>query len=134
MEAATIGDPFTKVDLGPLARFDLRDEVHDQVCRSVEKGAQLLIGGTLPEGPGAYYPATILTEVTTGMPAYSEEIFGPAASVIKVADEKEAIRIANDTEFGLGACVFTEDIEKGNRIARDEIQAGCCFVNHFVKS
>ena len=117
-----------------MARKDLRDEVHQQVIESVANGASLILGGNIPEGPGAFYPPTILTDVAPNMPAYDDEIFGPVASIIRAKDEKDAIRIANDTEFGLGACVFTEDIEKGNRIASDELDAGCCFVNQYVKS
>ena len=101
---------------------------------SVKKGAKLEIGGYIPASTGAFYPPTILTNVKAGMPAYDEEIFGPVASVIKVKDEQEAILIANDNVYGLGACVFTSDLEKGERIAREEIEAGSCFVNHFVKS
>ncbi|WP_406626648.1 NAD-dependent succinate-semialdehyde dehydrogenase [Portibacter marinus] len=134
MASASVGDPMDNVDLGPMARKDLRDQVHQQVTDSVKKGARLELGGQIPNRPGAYYPPTILTKVAPGMPAYEEEIFGPVASVIKVKDEKEAIRIANDTKFGLGACVFTEDLEKGERIAEYELEAGCCFVNQYVKS
>lgn len=134
MENALMGDPMQAVALGPMARHDLRDEVHDQVLESVKAGAKLILGGHIPEHEGAYYPPTILTDVSLGMPAYEDEIFGPVASVIKVKDEKEAIRIANDTKFGLGACIFTQDIERGEKIAKDEIEAGCCFVNQYVKS
>lgn len=134
MEESNMGDPMQDVDLGPMARHDLRDEVHAQVVDSVKNGAQLLIGGYIPDDDGAYYPPTILTNVKPGMPAYDEEIFGPVASVIRAEDEADAIRIANDTEFGLGACVFTNDLQKGERIASDELDAGCCFVNQFVKS
>jgi len=134
MEEAQMGDPMQDVDLGPMARKDLRDEVHGQVVDSVSAGAELILGGHIPEGDGAYYPPTILTNVKPGMPAYDEEIFGPVASVIKVKDEKEAIRVANDTDFGLGSCIFTQDLERGERIAKEEIEAGSCFVNQFVKS
>jgi len=134
MEDCNMGDPMQEVDMGPMAREDLRDEVHEQVVSSVEKGAELLIGGFVPEQPGSYYPPTILTNVSPGMPAYEEEIFGPVASVIKVKDEREAIEVANDSIFGLGACVFTKDLSKGERIATEELEAGCCFVNQFVKS
>jgi len=134
MESARMGDPMQAVDLGPMARFDLRDEVHQQVVDSVKEGAELLIGGHIPDSDGAYYPPTILTNVEPGMPAYDDEIFGPVASVIRAKDEADAISIANDTEFGLGSCVFTQDLERGERIARDEINAGCCFVNQHVKS
>lgn len=134
MEDAIMGDPSQAVDLGPMARHDLRDEVHRQVQNSVALGAKLIIGGYIPSSDGAYYPPTILVDVGPGMPAYEEEIFGPVASVIKAKNEADAIRIANDTDFGLGACVFTENLEKGERIAADELQAGCCFVNQHVKS
>ena len=134
MAAATMGDPMDDVDIGPMAREDLRDEVHGQVEKSVENGAVLALGGVVPDGVGSYYPPTILVNVKPGMPAYEDEIFGPVASVIKVKDEKEAIEVANSTVFGLGSCVFTRDLERGERIAKDEMEAGSCFVNHFVKS
>jgi len=134
MSSSIMGDPKKAVVLGPMARFDLRDEVHQQVLDSLNKGAKLELGGKIPDSKGAYYPPTILTDVSPGMPAYDDEIFGPVASVIKVADEAEAIRVANDTAFGLGSCVFTEDVERGEKIARDSLEAGCCFVNQFVKS
>lgn len=134
MKRAIMGDPMQKVDLGPLARTDLRDEVHEQVKDSVSAGAQLLLGGYIPDMAGAYYPPTILSAVAPGMPAYDAEIFGPVAAVIRVKDEQEAIRVANDSIYGLGSCVFTHDLERGERIAREEIQAGCCFVNQFTKS
>jgi succinate-semialdehyde dehydrogenase/glutarate-semialdehyde dehydrogenase len=122
------------IDLGPMARADLRDQLHDQVQRSVAKGATLLCGGVLAGGVGAFYPGTVLTDVKPGMPAYQEELFGPVASIIEAEDEKDAVRIANDTGFGLGAAVFTRDVARGERIAREELQAGACFVNASVKS
>lgn len=134
MASAIMGDPMEDVALGPMARYDLRDEVHQQVIDSVSNGAKLILGGEIPDGDGAYYPPTILTDVKPGMPAYADEIFGPVASVIKVKDEAEAIQVANDTAFGLGSCVFTQDVKRGEQIAREELEAGCCFVNHYVKS
>ncbi len=134
MSAAIMGDPFQAVDLGPMAGKSFQEEVHQQVMESAAAGADIVLGGILPESEGAYYPPTILTNVKKGQPAYDDEIFGPVASVIKAKDEAEAIQIANDTSFGLGACVFTEDLEKGERIAKEELEAGCCFVNQFVKS
>lgn len=134
MNGATFGNPHENVTMGPLARKELRDEVHEQVEKSVDAGAKLILGGKIPDMPGAFYPPTILTEVKPGMPAYSEEIFGPVAAVIRVEDEAEAIRIANDTIYGLGACVFTRDAERGEHIAKHKLNAGCCFVNQFVKS
>jgi len=134
MSSATMGDPMTDVDVGPMARHDLRDEVHDQVVESVTRGATLICGGTIPKHEGAFYPPTILTDLSPGMPAYEDEIFGPVASVIKAKNEQDAIRIANDSKFGLGACVFSEDVKRAEMIARDKLEAGCCFVNQYVKS
>jgi len=133
--ARRVGDPLAPgVDVGPLARRDLRDEVHEQVRRSVAKGARLLAGGELPPGPGAFYPPTVLSDVAPGMPAYDEEVFGPVAALIFVPDEEEAIRVANDSPFGLGAAVFTRDLARGEEIAARRLQAGSCFVNAFVRS
>jgi succinate-semialdehyde dehydrogenase/glutarate-semialdehyde dehydrogenase len=135
MQAARMGDPMRQdTQVGPQARADLRDELHDQVQRSIAKGARLMLGGTVPTGPGAFYPPTVLTDVRKGVPAYREELFGPVATIIPVKNEKAAIRVANDSVFGLGAAVFTADVERGERIARDELEAGACFVNSFVKS
>jgi len=135
MSSTVMGNPLDgETTLGPQARHDLRDELHGQVTRSIEKGARLLLGGEIPEGPGAFYPATILADVVPGMPAFDEELFGPVAAIIVAADESDAIRLANDTPFGLGAAVFTRDIERGERIAKDELDAGSCFVNTFVRS
>ncbi len=130
-----MGDPKDeKTDVGPQARTELRDELHEQVLKSIKLGAQLVLGGKISEGNGAFYPPSILTNVKKGMPAYDEELFGPVAAIIKVKDEKEAIETANDTIFGLGAAVFTNDIAKGEYIAKHKLEAGCCFVNDFVKS
>jgi len=135
MRTQRMGDPMdTSSDIGPLARRDLREELHDQVVRSIEQGALCLLGGEIPDGPGAFYPPTVLTEVRAGMPAYAEELFGPVAAIIPVEDEGEAIRVANDTVFGLGAAVFTRDLERGEEIATKHLDAGSCFVNTFVKS
>jgi len=135
MAAAHFGDPTDpETTIGPLARADLRDELHQQVVNSVKKGAEVIIGGEIPHRKGAYYPPTILENVKPGMPAYEEELFGPVASVVKVKDLREAIHVANDTEFGLGAAVFTTDLLKGENIAEMQLQAGACFVNEFVKS
>ena len=135
MQMQRIGSPLEDgINLGPMARQDLRDQLHGQVRRSIKQGAKLLLGGAIPLGPGAFYPPTVLTKVCPGMAAYQEELFGPVASLIKVADEQEAIRTANDTVFGLGAAVFTRNVKRGERIATEELQAGCCFVNDSVKS
>jgi succinate-semialdehyde dehydrogenase/glutarate-semialdehyde dehydrogenase len=130
-----MGDPMDPAtELGPLARTDARESLHGQVTKSVKAGAKLLCGGTVPDGRGAYYPATVLTDVAPGMPAYDEEVFGPVASIIPAANEDEAIEIANDSEFGLGAVVCSADYERAERIARDRLEAGSCFVNTITRS
>jgi len=135
IRAEKTGDPMEEdTAVGPLARHDLRDHLHRQVLESIEKGARCLLGGRVPEGRGAFYPPTVLTDVKRGMPAYDEELFGPVAAIISVKDEEEAIRVANDSRFGLGAAIFTRDVAKGERIAANEIEAGCCFVNALVRS
>jgi succinate-semialdehyde dehydrogenase/glutarate-semialdehyde dehydrogenase len=135
MKAATWGPPLDgDYDIGPLARPDLRDDLHDQVERSVAAGAKLLLGGTRPDGAGAFYPPTVLADVPAGNPAREEELFGPVASIIAVSGEDEAIEVANETSLGLGAAVFTADVERGARIATERLEAGACFVNAFVKS
>jgi len=135
MASRVMGDPLDpKSDIGPQARIDLRDELHKQVQESIRLGAKCILGGTIPAGKNALYPPTILTGVKKGMPAYDEELFGPAAAVIVAKNEEEAIAIANDSEFGLGAAVFTKDIARGERIAATKLQAGACFVNSSVKS
>lgn len=135
MAKAVMGDPLLPdTTLGPMARTDLRDELHDQVRRSVDFGAELVMGGEIPDSPGAYYPPTLLAGVTEGMAVYAEETFGPVAAVISATDLDDAVRIANDTEFGLGAAIFTSDVALGEAVARDRLQAGATFVNSFVAS
>jgi succinate-semialdehyde dehydrogenase/glutarate-semialdehyde dehydrogenase len=134
MSGKRMGDPLADgTDLGPQARHDLRDGLHEQVLASVEKGATLLLGGTIPPGEGAYYPPTVLTDVKPGMPAYEEELFGPVAAIIRAKDEADAVRMANDSVFGLGAAVFTKDTARGERVAR-ALEAGATFVNSLVAS
>lgn len=135
MATTPMGDPMDESTMvGPMARADLRDELADQVKRSIDAGATVHMGNETPEGDGAYFPPTILTNVRPGMPAYSEELFGPVASVIKVSSEEEAIQVANDTDYGLGAAVYTSDLERGERIASRFVDAGSVFVNGFVAS
>lgn len=135
MKAVRMGDPMKEdTELGPQAREDLRENLHRQVTSSVEMGARCLLGGEIPNGPGFFYPATALADVSSGMPAYEEELFGPVASIVPAKDERDAIRIANDSRFGLGAAVFTGDEERGVQIATEELEAGCAFVNSFVRS
>ena len=125
-------DPATR--LGPLSSLHARDEVHDQVRQSIKAGAKLLCGGELPEQPGAWYPPTVLSGVRPGQAAHDEEIFGPVAAIIEAHDEAEAIRIANDSEFGLGSGVLTSDLARGERIAAEALEAGMSFVNTNVRS
>jgi succinate-semialdehyde dehydrogenase/glutarate-semialdehyde dehydrogenase len=135
MKEAVLGDPLSRrTTVGPMARHDLRDELHQQVAESVAKGARCLLGGEVPPGPGAFYPATVLTDVGPGMPAYEDELFGPVAAIIPVSGDEEAVLTANDTVFGLGAAVFTTDLARGELIAARRLQAGSCFVNAFVRS
>jgi len=135
MRAVRQGDPLApETELGPLARTDLREALQRQVVDSVARGARCLLGGRIPAGPGAWYPPTVLSEVRPGMPAYEEELFGPVAAVIAARDEADAIRIANDSAFGLGAAVITGDRARGERIAAEAIEAGCVFVNEAVRS
>ncbi len=134
MQTKKMGDPLAEgTDIGPQARPDLRDELHAQVMDSVAKGATLLLGGEIPRGTGSFYPPTVLADVRPGMPAYHEELFGPVASVFTARDEADAVRIANDSIFGLGAAIFTRDAARGERLAR-ELEAGCTFVNTLVAS
>jgi succinate-semialdehyde dehydrogenase/glutarate-semialdehyde dehydrogenase len=135
MGAAVMGDPLDEASvIGPMARIDLRDTLHDQVVRSVAAGAKLRLGGEIPDLPGAWYPPTVLTDVRPGQAAYHEELFGPVATVLPVKDTAEAVRVANDTSFGLGASVYTRDDRLGESIAAELLEAGNCFVNGIVKS
>lgn len=130
-----MGDPLDpKINLGPLAREDLRDTLQSQVEKSVKQGAKLLLGGIIPKGKGFYYPPTLLTDVKPGMVAFEEELFGPVIAISVVSDTREAISYANMGDYGLGAAVFTCDLKKGEHIATNEIEAGLCFVNSFVVS
>jgi len=134
MRATVMGHPLAAAtQMGPLARHDLRDALHRQVMDSVERGATLLLGGEIPPGEGAYYPPTVLAGVRPGMSAYDEELFGPVAALVAARDESDAIRIANDSAFGLGAAVFTRDLDRGERVAQ-RLEAGATFVNALVAS
>lgn len=130
-----MGDPLDPATtMGPMAREDLRKALNQQVVDSVNAGAKLVLGGEIPERQGFYYPPTILTNVHAGMPAFDEELFGPVVAVITALDEADAIKLANQSRFGLGAAVFTRDLARGERIAVNEIEAGACFVNALVAS
>jgi succinate-semialdehyde dehydrogenase/glutarate-semialdehyde dehydrogenase len=135
MRVFEMGDPRDpKTRLGPMQSVEARDGIHQQVKDSVAKGARLLLGGEVPDRPGAWYPATVLTDVKPGMPAHDEEVFGPVAAIIEAKDEADAIRIANDSEFGLGSGVLTSNHARGERIAVEELEAGMAFVNQNVRS
>jgi len=134
MSQLTVGDPMAEdTDIGPLARPDLREEVHDQVERAVADGATLRAGGHALGGTGYFYAPTVLTDVTPGTVAFEEEIFGPVAAIVKADDVNHAVQLANDTPFGLGGAVFTTDLEQGEAVAL-RLECGCAFVNGMVKS
>ena len=135
MRGFEMGDPTKEgTKLGPMVSVKARDEIHRQVEESVARGAKLLLGGVVPDRPGAWYPATVLGNVRPGQPAHDEEVFGPVAAIIAADDEADAIRIANSSEFGLGSGVLTTDLDRGRRIAADELEAGMSFVNENVRS
>jgi len=135
MRGFEMGDPSKEgTKLGPMQSEKARDEIHRQVSESVRKGARLLLGGKLPDRPGAWYPATVLTNVLPGQPAHDEEVFGPVAAIIAAEDERAAVGIANASEFGLGSGVLTGNPERGRRIAAEELEAGLSFVNENVRS
>jgi succinate-semialdehyde dehydrogenase/glutarate-semialdehyde dehydrogenase len=134
LEALKVGDPTAEdTHIGPQARGDLRDELHRQVRESVDAGAHCLLGGKLPEGPGYFYPVTLLDHVTEGMTVAREETFGPVAPVIRVADADEAVAVANRSRFGLGGAVFGPDADSAERVAR-RLESGAAFANGLVKS
>ena len=135
MRGYEMGDPRDpRTRLGPLVSVAARDQIHEQVEASVRAGARRLIGGTVPDRAGAWYPPTVLADVRPGQPAHDEEVFGPIAAIIEAADEREAIAIANASEFGLGSGVLTSDLARGERIAAEELDAGMSFVNDNVRS
>ena len=126
------GDPMDdSSDLGPLARKDLQEKLHAQVEESVSKGATISVGGKLPEGKGSFYPATILENVEKGQPAYDDELFGPVASLIRAKDQDDALRIANDSRYGLGGAIFSKDEDKAIRLANEEFDTGMVYINGY---
>ncbi len=135
MAAQRLGDPLDETtEVGPLARRDLRDALHDQVARSITAGAHARLGCEVPDRPGFFYPPSVLVDVAPSMPAFDEELFGPVAAVVRARDEAHAIELANRSPYGLGAAVFTTDLARGRRIAETQLEAGSCFVNTFVRS
>ncbi|WP_194774529.1 NAD-dependent succinate-semialdehyde dehydrogenase [Pararhodonellum marinum] len=132
MCAVKMGDPNDEsTELGPLARKTLRDDLHEQVVQSVEKGARIACGGKIPEGEGFFYPATVLENVQPGQPAYEDEFFGPVASLIKAKDNEDAMRIANDSRYGLGGGIFSKDEEGTIKMAEQHFDTGMVFINTF---
>ncbi|MDC6388471.1 NAD-dependent succinate-semialdehyde dehydrogenase [Maribacter sp. PR1] len=132
MKALKSGDPTdSETDLGPMARKDLREKLHEQVQKSVQNGAEILCGGEMPEGDGYYYPATVLAQVSDGQPAYDDELFGPVASLMKAKDNEDAMRIANDSRFGLGGGIFSKDVDKAVEMASKYFDTGMVFINSF---
>lgn len=134
MKQQKVGDPMEDdTQIGPMAREDLRDDLHNQVTQSIKDGAEVLLGGESLDRTGYFYATTVLGNVKKGMAVYEEETFGPVAAIIPAKDDDDAIRIANDTKFGLGAALWTKDLEKGYRLS-GEVKAGCVFINGLVKS
>lgn len=126
------GDPTDKDSkIGPMAREDLRETLHEQVEKSVKKGAKILCGGEMPKGKGFFYPATVLDNVKPGQPAYDDELFGPVASLIRAKDEEDAMRIANDSKYGLGGGIFSKDEKKAMELASKHFDTGMVFINGF---
>ncbi len=132
MKGIHLGDPMVKdTQLGPMSRSELRDDLHEQVKESVEKGAKILCGGEIPDMQGAWYPATVLVDVEPGQPAYDDELFGPVASVIKAKDDKDAMRIANDSRYGLGGGIFSTNVERAEKLAKTYFDTGMVVINGY---
>jgi succinate-semialdehyde dehydrogenase/glutarate-semialdehyde dehydrogenase len=132
MESLKAGDPTQEgSDLGPMARVDLRDGLHEQVEESVRKGAKILCGGEKPTGKGAFYPVTVLDNVTPGQPAYDDELFGPVAALIRAKDDEDAMRIANDSRYGLGGGIISKDVKRATELASKYFDTGMVFINGF---
>ncbi len=132
MKAIKAGDPMDgESDIGPMARKDLCDDLHDQVEESVAKGARILCGGEKPARKGYYYPATVLDNVLPSQPAYDDELFGPVASLIRAKDDEDAMRIANDSRYGLGGGIFSKDVDRAIELASKYFDTGMVFINGF---
>lgn len=132
--ALKIGDPMDRdVKIGPMARENLRQTLHTQVAKSIAEGAELCLGDKLPDGPGAFYPPTMLDHVSPGMTAFVEETFGPVAAIIRARDADHAVELANDSEHGLGAALWTGDLDRARAMSR-RIEAGAVFINGMTAS
>ena len=132
MKTITMGDPTDEASqLGPLSSQDQFDTVRAQVEDSVAKGAKVLCGGEAPDRTGAYYPATVLADLAPGMPAYDDEIFGPVASIIRARDDADAMRLANESRYGLGGGIFSKDEDRAVKLARDHFDTGMIRINSF---
>ena len=132
MQSLKAGDPTQEdSDLGPMARVDLRDDLHEQVEESVRKGAKILCGGEKPSGKGAFYPVTVLDNVSPGQPAYDDELFGPVAALIRAKDDEDAMRIANDSRYGLGGGIISKDVKRATELASKYFDTGMVFINGF---
>lgn len=130
--ALIVGDPMDEnTDLGPMAREDLRDKIHKQVMQSVEAGASIVTGGEIPKQTGYFYPATLLENLSPGMPAYDDELFGPVASLIKAKDNEDAMRIANDSRYGLGGGILCKDEKKAIELAKKHFDTGMVNINGY---
>ncbi len=131
-ENTKYGDPMDEnSDIGAMARKDLQEKLHEQVEESVDKGATIAVGGKMPAGKGSFYPATILENVEKGQPAYDDELFGPVASLIRAKDQDDALRIANDSRYGLGGAIFSKDEDKAIRLASEQFDTGMVYINGF---
>jgi len=131
-KAIKMGDPMDKdTELGPMAREDLRDKIHQQVQDSVNAGAKVIVGGEIPQQTGYYYPPTVLENLSPGMPAYDDELFGPVASLIKAKDNDDAMRIANDSRYGLGGGIFSKDEKKAIELAKKHFDTGMININGY---
>ncbi len=132
MKAIKMGDPTdADIGLGPMARNDLRDKLAEQVAESIKKGARAVVGGETPDRKGAYYPATVLVDVKPGQPAYDDELFGPVASVIRAENDEDAMRIANDSRYGLGGGIFSRDEARARKLASEQFDTGMITLNGY---
>ncbi len=130
-----MGDPLQPdTDIGPMARQDLRDGLHKQVQASVAHGAKVMLGAEVPAGKGFFYPPSVLTHVTPGMEAFDEELFGPVAAIIEAPTDRDALKMANMSRYGLGGAIFSRDMDRAKTLAIDEFEAGMIFINDFVRS